>query len=175
MSLHSTPATRVVHSNARSLIVSVTSLFICAVMFLGPVSQLSRVARAQTPTFVAHPRPKLSLPTPRSHYETFKRGTSGLPLLMDLMKEFEPETQQVLLRFALASGLQNSSVNSEAAQADLKKLQSMAEAAGISAQAPLVRETAVALLKKTDWAAHRPIIIEFLVHQSGVLNMIPEK
>ncbi len=33
----------------------------------------------------------------------------------------------------------------------------------------------MALLKKTDWAAHRPIIIEFLVHQSGVLNIIPEK
>src|SRR6185295_9350757 len=34
---------------------------------------------------------------------------------------------------------------------------------------------AVALLKKTEWANHRPVIIELLVHQSGVLNMIPEK
>jgi ubiquinone biosynthesis protein len=155
--------------------VSLTSLLICAVLFLGPISQLSRVARAQTPTFAPQTRKQLSLPTPRSHYDTFKRGTSGLPLLMDLMKEFEPETQKVFLRFALASGLQNTATNSDAAAADLKKLQSMAEAAGIPSQPPLVRETAVALLKKTSWAAHRPIIIEFLVHQSGVLNMIPEK
>jgi len=92
------------------------------------------------------------------------------------MKEFEPEAQKVLLRFALASGIQAGSVNSEAALADLKKLQSMAEAAGLPKQPPpMVRETAVALLKKTEWAAHRPIILEFLLHQSGVMNMIPEK
>ena len=60
--------------------------------------------------------------------------------------------------------------------ADLKKLQSMAEAAGLPKQPPpIVRPQAVALLKKTEWASHRPVIIELLVHQSGVLNMIPEK
>ena len=154
---------------------SASALLIGAILFLGPITQLCPISRAETKRPPQETRKQISLPTPRSHYDTFKRGTSGLPLLMELMKEFEPEAQKVLLRFALASGLQSTSVNSEAALADLKKLQSMAEAAGISKQQPLVRETGVALLKKTDWAAHRPIIIEFLVHQSGVLNMIPEK
>jgi ubiquinone biosynthesis protein len=172
MSLQSKSATRAVRSNTRTVIVS---LLIAAILFLGPLSQMGRAVRAQTPTFARESRKQLTLPTPRSHYETFKRGTSGLPLLMDLMKEFEPEAQKVLLRFALASGIKSTSVNSAAAADDLKKLQSMAQAAGITSQAPLVRETAVALLKKTEWAKHRPIIIEFLVHQSGVMEMIPEK
>jgi ubiquinone biosynthesis protein len=148
---------------------------ITAVFFLGPVSQLSRVARAETRTFVPQGRQVVSLPTPRSHYESFKRGTSGLPLLMELLKEFEPETQKILLRFALASGLKTTSVNSEATSAELKKLRSMAEAAGISRESLISREQAVSLLKKTEWAAHRPIIAEFLLHQSGVMDMIPEK
>ncbi|MCM3900543.1 MAG: AarF/UbiB family protein [Pyrinomonadaceae bacterium] len=93
---------------------------------------------------------------------------------MDLLKEFEPEAQQVLLRFALAAGLKDASVNPEVA-ADLQKIRNMAEAAGLPKLAPIVRPQAVALLKKTDWASHRPVIIELLVHQSGVLNMIPEK
>ena len=79
------------------------------------------------------------------------------------MKEFEPEAQKVLLRFAMASGLQDASVNPELALADLKKLQSMAEAAGLPKEhRQLRREQAVALLKKTDWAAHRPLIIGVL-------------
>lgn len=173
MSLHSNPTTRVVRSHTRSAIVS---LLISGVLFLGPISGLGRVARAQTPTSAPQTRQNISLPTPRSHYETFKRGTSGLPLLIELLKEFEPESQKVFLRVALASGIKSSSLNSEAAAADLKKLQSMAESAGITSQAtPLVRETAVALLKKTNWSAHRPIIIEFLLHQSGVMDMIPDK
>ena len=51
----------------------------------------------------------------------------------------------------------------------------MAEAAGLPKLQAIVRPQAVALLKKTEWANHRPVIIELLVHQSGVLNMIPEK
>ncbi len=145
---------------------SVSALLIAAALLLGPITQLCPISRAETKRPSQETRKQISLPTPRSHYDTFKRGTSGLPLLMDLMKEFEPQAQKVLLRFAFAAGLQNTNVNSEEALADLKKLQSMAEAAGIPSQPPLVRETAVALLKKTDWAAHRPIIIEFLVHQT---------
>ena len=176
MSLQTVPATRNGRLNKRSLIVSFNSLLIIAVLFLGPVSQFRLVASAKTRVAVVQTRQHIPLPTPRTHYETFKPGTSGLPLLMALLKEFEPEAQKVLLRFALASGLNANSVNTEAAMADLKKLQSMAEAAGLPKQPPpLVRETAVALLKNTEWAAHRPVILEFLVHQSGVLNMIPEK
>ncbi|MFL6374496.1 MAG: hypothetical protein ACJ73D_07525, partial [Pyrinomonadaceae bacterium] len=134
--------------------------------------------KAGMPVHPAQPddRKHVSLPTPRSHYETFKRGTTGLPLLIELMKDFEPEAQKVLIRFALAAGIETTDINSPTAMADLKQLQSMAEAAGLPRQPPpMLRAQAIALLKKTDWAAHRPIIIEFLVHQSGVMDMVPEK
>jgi len=80
---------------------------------------------------------------------------------MDLLKEFEPETQKVLLRFAIASGLQDIAANPELAAADLKKLQSLAEEAGLPKQPPIPKEQAIALLKQTNWAAHRPIMLEF--------------
>jgi hypothetical protein len=35
----------------------------------------------------------LTLPTPRSHYETFKPGISGLPLLQNLVQSLDPQTQ----------------------------------------------------------------------------------
>ena len=116
-----------------------------------------------------------SLPTPRTHYDTFKRGTTGLPLLMALLKEFEPDTQQILLQFAVVAGLQDAHPASEAAAADLKELQKMIEAAGIPKQLPFTKEQAIAVLKKTSWAEHRPILIELILHQSGVLDVIPEK
>ncbi len=148
-------------------------LLICTVLFLGPFLPLSR-AEIPRPTQQAS-RKEIPLPTPRSHYETFKPGTSGLPLLMDLLKEFEPEAQKVLLRFALASGLQDISANPELASADLKKVQSMAEAAGLPKAPPIVKEQAIALLKRTNWTAHRPLLLEFFLHQSQILEMIPEK
>ena len=78
---------------------------------------------------------------------------------MGLLKEFEPDTQKLLLRFALTTGLKDPSINPEVT-ADFKKLQDMAEAAGLPKQLPpIVRTQAVALLKKTEWASHRPIII----------------
>jgi ubiquinone biosynthesis protein len=94
---------------------------------------------------------------------------------MDLLKEFEPETQKVLLRFAMASGLQDISANPALASADLKKLQTLAEEVGLPKQPLIPKEQAIALLKRTDWAAHRPIMLEFFLHQSQVLEMIPDK
>jgi ubiquinone biosynthesis protein len=120
-------------------------------------------------------RKHVSLPTPLTHYDTFKRGATGLPLLTGLLKEFEPETQQILLRFAIAAGVQDVKPTSEIAAADLKRLQSMIEAAGIPKQLPFTKEQAVAVIKKTRWAEHRPILIELMVHQSDVLDLIPEK
>ena len=94
---------------------------------------------------------------------------------MDLLKEFEPETQKVLLRFAIASGLQDMAAHPELASADFKKLQSLAEEVGLPKAPPIVKEQAIALIKQTNWAAHRPILLEFFLHQSQVLEMIPEK
>ncbi len=94
---------------------------------------------------------------------------------MALLKEFEPETQKVLLHFAMAAGIQDAAVNPEVAAADLKKLESMAEAAGLPKQPLITKAQAVALLKQTEWARHRPLLLELLLHQSGVMAMIPEK
>src|SRR6266496_1018934 len=154
---------------------SVSCLLICTVLFLGPITQLCSTSRAETPRPVQQTRQQIPLPTPRSHYDIFKPGTSGLPLLLDLLKEFEPETQKVLLRFAIASGLQDTLANRELASADLKKLQSLAEEANLPKQPLIPKEQAIALIKQTNWAAHRPILLEFFLHQSQVLEMIPEK
>ncbi len=102
----------------RARISNVSSLLIAASLLLGQITQLCPSSLAETKRPPQETRKQISLPTPRGHYDTFKRGTSGLPLLMELMKEFEPEAQKVLLRFALAAGIQNTTVNSEAALAD---------------------------------------------------------
>jgi len=65
---------------------SLSVLLIAAALFLGPITQLGPSSRAETKSPSQETRKQISLPTPRSHYDTFKRGTSGLPLLMELMK-----------------------------------------------------------------------------------------
>ncbi len=158
----------------RKRVSTVSCLVVCAVLFLGPISQLCTISRAETPRLSQETRPRVSLPTPRTHYDTFKPGTSGLPLLMALLKEFEPEAQKVLARLALASGIQNVSAISEIAAEDVKKLQDLVAAADLSRQ-PLIKAQAVALIKQTNWVRFRPMLVELLVHQSGVMAMIPEK
>ena len=91
---------------------------------------------------------------------------------MDLLKEFNPEIQSVLVSFAKASGLQD--VSTAELEAEARKLQSFVEAAGIKAGPPISKEQAVALLKKVDWTPVRPLLLEFFVHQSKVLDMIPQ-
>jgi ubiquinone biosynthesis protein len=152
-----------------------TCLLIAAILLLAPISQLSGLARAQTPKPVAQTHQHISLPTPLTHYDTFKRGTSGLPLLLALLKEFEPETQKVLLRFAMASGLQDVAGHPELASEDFKKIQQLAEQAGLAKAPPMVKEQAIALIKRTNWSAHRPLLLEFFLHQAQILEMIPEK
>jgi ubiquinone biosynthesis protein len=153
-------------------------VLLCTLLFLGQFLPFCPISRAEVPTATQETRKQITLPTPRSHYETFKRGASGLPLLMDLLKEFDPKIQQVLLRFALASGLQDTPSTSQLDSADLEKLMSLAEAAGISThggQALVPKAEIVALLKQTNWQPYRPLLLEFFLHQSQVLEMIPEK
>ncbi|HWO02997.1 MAG TPA: AarF/UbiB family protein [Blastocatellia bacterium] len=149
-------------------------LLICAVLFLGQFELLSLNTRADISqaTQQASHKP-IPLPTPRSHYETYKPGTTGLPLLMDLLKEFDPSIQQILMRFAQASGLQDGSSTNELSSADLKKLQSLIEAAGLPKEPPISKEQAVSLIKQVNWAPVRPLVLEFFVHQSKVLDIIP--
>src|SRR5215471_9864216 len=150
-----------------------SGVLICTVLFLGQVL-LCPISRAETPRPIQQTsRKEIPLPTPRSHYEKFKKGASGLPLLMDLLKEFNPEIQQVLLSFAKASGLQDIPSTPEL-DSDLKKLQSLVEAAGVTKGPVIPKEQAVSLLRHVNWAPVRPLLLEFFVHQSRVLDMIPE-
>jgi len=145
---------------------------VAATILIG-ITQLH--ARPVTPPADQDNRKHVSLPTPRAHYDNFKPGTTGLPLLIGLLKELEPDAQHILLQFAVVAGLQDVHPASAIAAADLKQLKSMIEAAGLPKQSPFTREQAVAAIKKTRWAEHRPILIELIVHQSGVLELIPEK
>ncbi len=149
----------------------VSSLLIFTVLFLGQALLLSPISRAATPRPIQTSRKEIPLPTPRSHYEQFKPGASGLPLLMDLLKEFNPEIQKVLLDFAKASGLQD--VSTAELESELKKLQSLAESAGIKDRPPISKEQALSLLKHVNFDPVRPLLLEFFVHQSKVLDIIP--
>ena len=148
-------ASRAQASNVRRLLVAV-------VLFLGPVSQLFSSSAAEAATPVAQARQQVALPTPRSHYDTFKPGTSGLPLLLDLLKQLDPETQKVLLRLAMASGVHDIGADPELASAAAK-------------QPRIPKEQAIALIKQTISSANRPLLLEFFLHESHVLQMIPEK
>lgn len=90
---------------------------------------------------------EIALPTPRNHYEQFKPGTTGLPLLFGLMKDLDPEKQKSLMTFV--SGLANQN--------------------GISKQEALTQ------LKQINWSEWKPVFLEFILHQSKVLDMIPAK
>ncbi len=162
------------------IIRSAASMSICMMMFLSPVLQLSSIMAAEIPRPVQQTiRKDIPLPTPLSHYEMFKPDTSGLPLLIELLKqldpkELDPKIHQLLLQFSLASGLQTK-VRTAELQADLIKLQRMAEATGLSAEKLLPKDQVLVLLKQVDWAPVRPLLLEFFLHQSKVLELIPEK
>lgn len=158
-----------------ALINHISCLLIFIVLFLGPIVPLCPIARAERPLTIVEDRQHIPLPTPESHYQTLKPGTTGLPMLLELLKEFEPEAQKVLLRFALASGLQGTLENPELLSADVKKVQSLAEEVQLPKQPVIPKAQAIALLKQTNWSAHRPLLLEFFLHQSKVLEMIPEK
>src|SRR5258708_5920334 len=64
---------------------SATCMLIGTVLFLGPLTQLHSISRAETPRQTPQTRQQIPLPTPRSHYDTFKPGTTGLPLLLDFL------------------------------------------------------------------------------------------
>jgi ubiquinone biosynthesis protein len=157
---------------------SLCCLLLGAIILLGPITQFCPISRAARPRWAQPPRGQVSLPTPRSHYDTFKRGASGLPLLMDLLKEFDPKIQEVLLRFALASGFQGIPSTAQIDSADLKKLKSLAASAGITEatlRSIIPKAEIVALIKQSNWQTYKPILLEFFLHQSQVLEMIPEK
>ncbi len=115
------------------------------------------------------------LPTPRSHYEKIKQGVSGLPLLANLFDELDPPTRQLLMEFVMATGLSKTPSFPQADPADLKRFFDMAAALGLSQIPPISKEQALILVKNLNRSPLRPQLLELIVHQSQVLDMIPEK
>jgi ubiquinone biosynthesis protein len=97
----------------------------------------------------------LTLPTPRSHYETFTPGLSGAPLLQTLLEGLDPETRKTVLTFVASSRLLSGG--------------------GLPGQTAVSKEQALARLKELNWTSWKPILLEFVVHQSQVFDMLPVK
>jgi ubiquinone biosynthesis protein len=128
-------------ANERKGVMAVGRFTTCA-MVLGLVFAGSPSVRAQS---------NLSLPTPRSHYETFTPGLSGLPLLQILLKGLDPQAQKTVLTFVTSSHLLNGGPTTPS------------------------KGEAVARLKELNWSPWKPLLLEFVVHQSRVFEMVPEK
>jgi ubiquinone biosynthesis protein len=95
---------------------------------------------------------EISLPTPIDHYQTFEPGMAGVELAAAIFPQLDPTTQHVLSR-----------------------LLRVAEVTGLPQTLPLSQDQAVELLKKVDWSRWRPQLLDFLVHQSRALDMIPRQ
>jgi len=95
-------------------------------------------------------RAELPLPTPMEHYEKFKPGVTGLALAATIFPELDPTAQQILAQ-----------------------LKSFVETAGLPKAPPISKEQALVVLRKVDWSRWRLQLLEFFLHQSQVLDVIP--
>jgi len=86
------------------------------------------------------------------HYEKFRPGLSGVALASAIFPELDAGTQQMLSQMLI-----------------------LAEGAGLPKTPPVSKEQALALLKMVDWSRWRPQILEFFLHQSQILDLIPPK
>ncbi len=106
------------------------------------------------------PSQNISLPTPRSHYEHVQSGASGAPLLLALVNELDPATQKAVM----------TELNSPQVQLIL----SAAETGFTGVTRPPEAQT-ISLLQQINWTTWRPLMSEFMLHQSRVLEIIPPK
>jgi len=93
---------------------------------------------------------EIPLPTQMDHYETFQPGISGVELAAAIFPQLDPTAQQML-----------------------SQLFRHAEGSGLPKAALVSQEQAVGLLKKVNWSKWRPQVLDFFVHQSRALEMIP--
>ena len=91
------------------------------------------------------------------------------------MKGLDPQTQKTVLTFVASSHLLNGGSMADLSSPDANALLNMAHAAGISEQTTLSKEQALARLKELNWSPWKPLLLEFVVHQSQVVDIIPEK
>lgn len=150
---------------------------VIAVLLFGQFALLCPITHGKSSQpFQQASRREIQLPTPRSHYDKFQPGTSGVPLLVDLLKDFDPTIQKVFVSFARSAGLQNLSQSEiDAAGVEVKELLQLAELHGITQESLLPKQQALAALRKANWSPYRPQLLEFFIHQSKVLEMIPPK
>ena len=87
------------------------------------------------------------------------------------MKELSPDAKQTLLTLFARSGLLNSGLYLHSPEAGT--LLNIAEAAGINQETILSKPEVIALLKQVKLEPLRPLLLEFILHQSQVFNMIP--
>ena len=99
-------------------------------------------------------------PTPRNHYEHVQSGASGAPLLLALVNEVDPATQKAVM----------TELNSPQVQLIL----SAAETGFTGVTRPPEAQT-ISLLQQINWTTWRPLMSEFMLHQSQVLEIIPPK
>jgi len=118
---------------------------------------------------------EIPLPTAHEHYQKIKPGSSGLVLLSSLAQELDPSTRQMLMDFVQAVGLPKGLSIPEIDPATEEKVIEAIRSPGLPSTPPIPKEQALALLKQVNWAPLRPQLLEFLVHQSQVLEMIPPK
>ncbi len=96
---------------------------------------------------VTHPS-EVPLPTPLAHYETYDPELAGLAIASAILPRLDPDIQARVL----AAMQTPDAVNSEA-----------------------ISETAIlAAMKELEWDKWRPEIVELFLHQSRVLEVIPE-
>jgi ubiquinone biosynthesis protein len=95
----------------------------------------------------------LTLPTPRSHYDTFTPELSGTPLLQNLLQTLDPKSRTTVLTFVASSHLLSGG--------------------GLAEQTNVPKEQALARLKALNWTPWKPLLLEFVVHQSQVFEMLP--
>ncbi len=137
----------------------------------GLLARLS-VSGIQVLLFCSLSLAEISLPTPRDHYEKLKPGTTGFALLSSFIRELDPATQQLLMSLVQAAGL----------PADLSTLDldpatetALTELVRNSRVPQIPKEQVLTLIKKVDWSPWRAPLLELFIHQSQVLDMIPEK
>jgi ubiquinone biosynthesis protein len=122
-----------------------------------------------------HCSAEIPLPTPRSHYEKFKPGLSGLPLFATIYEELDPAARQLLIKLAVTTGFFKDPSLLAANPSDLMRVFDMEAMSEMPQAPPASNQQAIALLMKTDWSPVRLQLLEFIIHQSQVLDMIPQK
>lgn len=92
---------------------------------------------------------QVPLPTPKEHYKTFDAGMAGLVLMGKVTKDLDPESQKLVMSF-IQSG------------ADVSKLP------------PMKPDQVVKLIDAFGLRKHKTEFLELFLHQSQVLDVIPE-